>query len=242
MALKFLRRSEVDRYLWIDALCIDQSSLQERSDQVAKMGMIYREAATVVVWLGDSWTDSNLAMEFLQQLGTDSKLHPIPSSMPPFRLGGVTLDAKFLQAALIRFFTLPWWSRVWTVQEFVLARHGTLQCGEDVLDAGVAKQAVRNFFDHQTSPDCCFHDGPALMPLFSALYVMDSLNFTSLLLHDRSLLYNIVHYRSRQATNDRDKVYGVLALGKPIGLKPDYALSVEGTFEQMARASIRSTG
>jgi hypothetical protein len=40
--------------MWIDAVCIDQSSVSERNYQVAQMGAIYAAAALVIVWLGNS--------------------------------------------------------------------------------------------------------------------------------------------------------------------------------------------
>ncbi|KAK2046593.1 hypothetical protein LZ31DRAFT_564343 [Colletotrichum somersetense] len=40
------------RRLWIDALCIDQSNLDERSRQVQHMRLVYKHAARVIVWLG----------------------------------------------------------------------------------------------------------------------------------------------------------------------------------------------
>ncbi|KAL8415482.1 hypothetical protein RB596_006186 [Gaeumannomyces avenae] len=40
------------RLLWIDAVCIDQTNLQERAQQVAQMDHVYRTAANVIVWLG----------------------------------------------------------------------------------------------------------------------------------------------------------------------------------------------
>ncbi|KAK4442000.1 heterokaryon incompatibility protein-domain-containing protein [Podospora aff. communis PSN243] len=39
-------------YLWVDALCIDQENVAERSHQVNLMAAIYKAAARVVVWLG----------------------------------------------------------------------------------------------------------------------------------------------------------------------------------------------
>ncbi|EJT71039.1 hypothetical protein GGTG_12060 [Gaeumannomyces tritici R3-111a-1] len=40
---------------WIDAICINQASLTERSEQVPRMGKIYSTAARVVIWPGDSY-------------------------------------------------------------------------------------------------------------------------------------------------------------------------------------------
>jgi hypothetical protein len=54
---QLLRQLSVDvtagtYYLWIDAICIDQSSLAERNQQVALMRDVYTKADSVVVWLG----------------------------------------------------------------------------------------------------------------------------------------------------------------------------------------------
>ena len=52
IALPYLRHEKHFRTLWIDALCINQQNLHERSSQVKMMGDIYRLADRVVVWLG----------------------------------------------------------------------------------------------------------------------------------------------------------------------------------------------
>ena len=52
-ALRRLRRRFGTRTLWVDAICIDQSDVQKRGQQVSLMGQIYRQASTVLVWLGE---------------------------------------------------------------------------------------------------------------------------------------------------------------------------------------------
>lgn len=60
-ALKKLRASELirGRGSWVDAICINQDPKEEekkeKSDQVAMMAEIYKEAKAVAVWLGDGW-------------------------------------------------------------------------------------------------------------------------------------------------------------------------------------------
>ena len=39
-------------WLWVDQICIDQSSNKERNHQVAMMGDIYRRATETYMWLG----------------------------------------------------------------------------------------------------------------------------------------------------------------------------------------------
>ena len=56
-ALKEMRRfykAMMRPRLWVDALCIDQGSVQERNEHVKVMGKIYANAGIVRVWLGES--------------------------------------------------------------------------------------------------------------------------------------------------------------------------------------------
>ncbi|OTA98773.1 hypothetical protein M426DRAFT_69170, partial [Hypoxylon sp. CI-4A] len=50
-------------FWWIDALCINQSDIQERNSQVAQMRQIYNQAQHIVIWLGPAADDSDLAMK-----------------------------------------------------------------------------------------------------------------------------------------------------------------------------------
>lgn len=57
------------KYVWIDALCINQQDVEEKSRQVKKMGDIYKKADTVRIWLGDEASDADrIAFEALYEL------------------------------------------------------------------------------------------------------------------------------------------------------------------------------
>jgi hypothetical protein len=51
--------------LWIDALCINQHNLNERSHEVSMMGTVYSRVNEVVVWLGQSTPQIETAMRTL---------------------------------------------------------------------------------------------------------------------------------------------------------------------------------
>jgi hypothetical protein len=67
-ALNRFRSDNVPMVIWIDAMCIDQSSDRERNHQVAKMTMIFEQATEVVVWLGPSYDESHLAFQIVREL------------------------------------------------------------------------------------------------------------------------------------------------------------------------------
>lgn len=48
-ALRTLRSETTPKVFWVDALCIDQSNLAERSHQEQQMGYIYQQASVVQV-------------------------------------------------------------------------------------------------------------------------------------------------------------------------------------------------
>ncbi|KAE8158916.1 heterokaryon incompatibility protein-domain-containing protein [Aspergillus tamarii] len=67
-ALRYLRRPDEMRILWIDAVCINQADVAERNAQVAMMQDIYRGAKMVVAWLGPASATSDRAFSFLKEM------------------------------------------------------------------------------------------------------------------------------------------------------------------------------
>lgn len=58
-ALRRMRLTSRSRVLWIDAICINQPDLDEKSTQVAKMSEIYRFGTGNLVYLGED--EENIA-------------------------------------------------------------------------------------------------------------------------------------------------------------------------------------
>lgn len=56
-ALRILRTCDLirGRAVWVDAICINQASREDKSVQVGIMAEIYEKAAAVAVWLGKEW-------------------------------------------------------------------------------------------------------------------------------------------------------------------------------------------
>jgi hypothetical protein len=52
--LRGLRQQDVVRMLWVDALCINQADVVEKSKQVRHMRHIFQQGAQVLAWLSDS--------------------------------------------------------------------------------------------------------------------------------------------------------------------------------------------
>jgi hypothetical protein len=93
------RKDNFEEYLWIDALCIDQTKVGERNHQVALMGEIYSPAEGVIVWLGHVDRYIEDAMGALGRVVSPERL---PSDLVAQHLHGIQ-----------RFCELGYWSRAW---------------------------------------------------------------------------------------------------------------------------------
>ncbi|KAI0417841.1 heterokaryon incompatibility protein-domain-containing protein [Xylaria grammica] len=69
-----LRRPSTSRVLWIDAICINQSDLEEKLHQVRLMGEIYSNARIVTIWLSGQTPGVNLTPDPYNSMA------PFPSS------------------------------------------------------------------------------------------------------------------------------------------------------------------
>jgi len=96
-ALRHLRLKDRDRVLWIDALCINQADEAERTHQVSCIGDIYREASSVIVWLGEESASSEIAMDFLELWSRDNSLHFDASVGPALTVKGMSINSYELR-------------------------------------------------------------------------------------------------------------------------------------------------
>jgi hypothetical protein len=67
-ALWHLRSETETKVLWIDALCINQEDVVERSAQVSMMGEIYSHAFQVQVWLCQGSKDTQEAFALAHEI------------------------------------------------------------------------------------------------------------------------------------------------------------------------------
>ncbi|WYZ37995.1 hypothetical protein EsH8_II_001501 [Colletotrichum jinshuiense] len=73
--LHSLRSATESRTLWVDALCINQADVAEKSAQVQQMRQIYARARRVVIWLGPADEDgsSDRALAFMEKMAMHKK-------------------------------------------------------------------------------------------------------------------------------------------------------------------------
>ena len=156
-ALYFLRLEHEPRTMWIDAICIGQDDLDERSSQVQLMREIYRGCRRAVVWLGEETYWTARVFEFLKAMdkargwGTGNE-----DSKRAFRKSSAELQEKLSTDETVQRIVekglygdiaqRPFWSRIWIVQEVAVAYDVLVQCGTDVMGWEDFSNAVCKWF------------------------------------------------------------------------------------------------
>jgi hypothetical protein len=72
-AIRRMRLSGRPRTLWIDAICIDQSSVTERSEQLAFMSTVYRSGMRNLIYLGEDDGMARRGVKALQDVITEMR-------------------------------------------------------------------------------------------------------------------------------------------------------------------------
>lgn len=226
--------------LWVDAVCINQEDFDERNEQVRMMRDIYSLADRVVIWLGEGNADSDWAMERFSD-------HSFRDSLPSLGTDPRRLTDDQVKASMILGRNLgrrPWWTRIWVLQEMVLAsKDPVLVCGaKDMLWAWYSAT------------------GP-LMTLSNELHRVDRERWEGIARQVKSLpfiitsIYRWVQIRERyhqlgpiafteifptllscRATDNHDLVYGTLGLAsleESMKITIDYRKPVEEVYREV---------
>ncbi|KAK7742132.1 hypothetical protein SLS53_004718 [Cytospora paraplurivora] len=241
LALRRLRCQDTYRVMWIDAICINQKDNDEKSVQVSLMKTIYGACTRAILWLGEDRgfhaihsssstsptasdvlspesADAKRAFELLRMLSTDQHLDEMDCFSMTRREPGRLVahpDYESHFVALQDMMNVPWWTRIWVVQETVIPKEATLAYASETYPFSMFQGSDGNFAKHVNG--CCFsrdyHAGILINmisqrgPLIKLRqdWARDSVVLMSDL---RSTFW------SYQATDTRDLFYGLLGLVK----------------------------
>jgi hypothetical protein len=232
-AIKRLRHDEEVRCLWIDAICINQSDDDEKTQQVNMMRRIYKQCNQCAIWLGSLGLTPSQAAEHALQLVT--------------WIAGETDDPPFMEdsapaaAALHTFISSPWWRRIWTVQEALLPPKATLYWGPYEISWNALLECATRLVEER-GPDGIpdeFWDNESLGDIQAT---MNGLRFS----FEDSPLHLFQRWRFRSATDPRDKIYGLMGIHDDMNLPSvqscDYAMSTNELFTRVTADLIRVGG
>jgi hypothetical protein len=130
-------------WIWVDAICINQDDLDERSKQVGIMGQIYSKAYGVCAWLGVGTEKDLEAMRDLAEINWEAESANAKHEI--FSLADERIES------ICALLDLEYWSRLWIFQEYVLATSIVVQCGpriiSDVQLHRITSAVLSNRFD-----------------------------------------------------------------------------------------------
>jgi hypothetical protein len=204
--------------IWVDAICINQNDTIERASEVQKMGLIFSKALSVRAWLGPASDEVSAhfpsARSFLSTVFESRKFLNVSS-----KLIGEVDQAHSLWVVSRGVFYEPYWERLWIMQEISLASSVLFWYGQHFLTTeeifklyqlfgnGGLAQKLGGFFGKSAAVQFIGKFGRIFARLIRLRPWMSSSAENHLALGE------LIHLaQSSQATDLRDKVYGILAL------------------------------
>lgn len=222
----FVDQPKTWKFFWIDALCIDQENIPERNHQVGLMKQIYSNATFVLAWLGEATEKEECILAEIRTNDVETwiKKNKIKRRKQISNTAPNTVYDT-VSALLRSLFKKPYWTRMWIVQEIVLAQSILLMCGNHTL---------------KWDPVCTFLtklSGHTIMetPGYSIWTMRQSMPHTWSR-KKTPLGFLLMFAAGKECSEPRDKVYGLLGLLNPpydAELKADYSLTQEQVFEQV---------
>lgn len=245
-ALRAMRPESGVAPVWIDAICIDQGNLEERSYQVAFMDTIYTVAARTFVWLGPEEDDSNDALQILVYVGrrveytSDGNIERHPDAPPrepddPILESQNYKDIGFSENDLrtvITFFERPWFTRLWVRQEIALASEVRILCGKGNIDWTHLQNAAGWFCQTPFGPSVPVEleeRRARIRPAVRSLCLVNMHRLSYENLRDRNA--------GVRFTDPRDSIYAVKSLlltrDQELDVRPNYTLQTAEVFEDV---------
>ncbi|KAI1759160.1 HET-domain-containing protein [Hypoxylon sp. FL1150] len=233
--------------LWADAICINQGDPVEKANQVRLMHLIYSKAEATIIWLGSEGPNTKYAHAFLEnvdlvgahkyleRLDLLGERHARPVSIGKYNTAlRTTQHPVRALRGLHELLTMPYWERVWIIQEIARAHVVSVRCG-----------SFR--FDLNNLIACSVHLKDLPRRNHTLINAIEEFRRQELDAQRgglrMTLLEALLRSRYSLATNPRDKIYAMLGLtrdGQDLVPTPTYTETVEEVFRQLSMAFIRS--
>jgi len=225
-------------YIWADGVCIDQSSLKEKGEQVALMQDIYQRARRVFVDFGDTMDD---------WIGGWAVLHHVRCTIHDVGVIETSDSHRVLQEQrawqrLGELLDAPWFLRTWVIQEMAVPEQApTAMFGPYSFDLGALLGLFSSFPQWPSrlaSMGAVSSDGRR--EVFYTIRAMEDAraSFHYGAISPVRLIRNII---KTNTTDPRDRLFGIMSLMKPEHrIQANYTLPKEAVFTLFAEHMVRS--
>ncbi|KAK5170409.1 uncharacterized protein LTR77_004997 [Saxophila tyrrhenica] len=198
-ALRHIRSEHTTKLLWVDYLCINQTDLKERSQQIRNMGLIFGSARTVVAWLGDAAENTEAAVVCLSRVEKRSIEWDRTCEK----------HKNVVKSGLGEMLGRPWFRRLWIKQEAVAAGKDHLRfvCGPWQLSRSALAHAAAGYASSKRVRRArhypVMHNNDSFLPN----------PFDNMPDFNRHTLASAMHVAAGSECGDpRDRIYGLLGM------------------------------
>ncbi|OCK83360.1 hypothetical protein K432DRAFT_390491 [Lepidopterella palustris CBS 459.81] len=244
-ALSAIRLTGTSLYLFVDAICINMHDLDELSTQVTLIKDIFQEADNVIIWLGESQEDTPAVFKSLDRLNAT---HDLDYFLRSDEASTAILGAGNLLSR-------QWFTRVWTVQELVVARQASIHVGRHSLPWAVFQAAI----------DILGQKGSLYPKYIDRDQIQKAIQILQLLKrsferdqHGRprkallSLEALVTNLSTLEASNPRDLIYAFLGIANDVYpaessafdplVMPDYSKPVRDVYLEFVHFCVKQSG
>lgn len=234
-ALMRFRLPNRDRWLWADAVCINQKDDNEKSRQVQLMAEIYAKARFTLIWLGSDRLGARCLNFFKTLVSKSGDDHDVKEEI---RQGVERIfpDDGYRQIRLF-FQDQEWFSRRWVIQEVAESHFPVVYCRDSEI----------------TWPD--FVAGVNLLTQFSPrefdisgtdINVLTKIKDINVLWKVHNAPFRILDlltvFHSSECDRNRDRIYALMNL-TDIKITPDYSRKrYEHIYLEFGRQCVGSEG
>ncbi|RYO15439.1 hypothetical protein AA0111_g11665 [Alternaria arborescens] len=269
-ALRYLRRSHKDRALWADAACINQADDVEKGTQIALMVNIFRGAGTVLAWLDPGsavyrWPNLESTLEKMDNVSRTTWENLRSGCRVETEGDGGVHNAPLSKHSreVVGLLSLPWFNRLWIVQEVVFNQEVRLIYGGVELSWArfVAAMSILSTLDSKRQPSADLSFRSAAMKiiqlwrhhsLFAELQEEHGKPRVNSSTHHTDIARLVDDFALHSCTDPRDRIFALYSMAS--NLRPctaassdhdvlmniDYSLDLRQTYEAFALACIRA--
>jgi hypothetical protein len=267
--------------IWADALCINQENSSEKCQQVSRMDLIFENAFRVLIWLGKGEKTRNRQNPSTYQSchyrafsgvcklvnawrkTFDDTTTPLATHSP--ELGEPPIDSAEIGLRevskswhdIFKIYSRRWFSRLWVIQEVVLAREATVlwdECEISWERIGLAAAIIRTNFDTISNFMRTYEGGSLIDYQFDRQLPSGIVNAYFIFRISKSLRYlrplqlsfcELLKYtRQFHCQDNRDRIFGLLGLPTTDSIQrtiiPDYSKTVDEIYLLAANKIIQS--
>ncbi|PQE16056.1 heterokaryon incompatibility -domain-containing protein [Rutstroemia sp. NJR-2017a WRK4] len=201
-------------WLWIDALCINQSDNKDKEQQIVLMPDIYQSADLVMIWLGPNYGESDRAMRVLKK----------PTSYWQAKNNILGVWGKPAGMAIRGICSRRYWGRLWIFQEIMLGQNVEVMCGAMIIPLDSLKGFLLLVHEQQPSSRVAAKTEYQLIRHSPAWEIIKQMKDQ----HDRTLWGLMMGTSSLACVQKLDYIYALLGIatkGKD-DIVPDYKASI----------------